>query len=124
MVDESVLPESGAPAGAAPRSGKRPRDPELDAKIQQMLIELEPYRGRVFNGPISYEHVAAVLGGSSGAAIVAREWIRQRGETKRERLRQDGMTQRAQLTGQPKELPDPDVPACGDGAADRSADRA
>jgi hypothetical protein len=62
------------------------------------------------HGPITrYEQVVALLGGSSGAAIVAREWITQRAETQRERRRQDRMTQRALLTGSPEESPNPDL---------------
>lgn len=113
MVDESAPPDSAEPIEGAPRSGKRPRDPELGAEIQQMLIELEPYRGRIFNGPTDTVQLLAAIAAAGGpAALVAREAIRQAGETRRERLRQDGMTQRVLLTGRPEQAqPVPTSPA-------------
>lgn len=96
MADESE--PTDAPSDTDARR-KRRRDPELDAMIQKMLVDLEPYRGRIFNGPVDFGQIATLLAASGPAAVVAREALRQRGETMRERIRQDGMTQRALLAG-------------------------
>ncbi|MFC6022228.1 hypothetical protein ACFP2T_39490 [Plantactinospora solaniradicis] len=98
------------------------RGSELDDQLQRILIELEPYRGKVSNGPVDYGQLATLLATSGGVGLVIREAIRQRGETQRERIRQEGMTQRALLTGRANDAIDTTSEtrddATGDGGSD------
>lgn len=82
---ESDVPGGADPNAAEPESGRR--------------LIVKARRSAIAQGEGLVTYVVAAVPLAAATAAVAREAICQRGETRREELRQEGETTRAALTG-------------------------